>query len=86
VEKIGQVKIKGIIRNAPFIAGMIASCIVIAYSSRTMARNEEWIDTAAITKSIIAVSPMNPWAYNSLAAEYIAQGKNFIRRSAIFRL
>lgn len=75
IEKIGKIRFKGLIENGSMLASIIAAAVVIAYSSRTMARNEDWNDTATITKSIIAVSPMNPWAYGALATVYLSRGK-----------
>jgi len=53
-------------RLAIFVAGII----VLAYSMRTMARNEDWKDAITISRSIVRVSPVNPWAYASLGSAY----------------
>jgi tetratricopeptide (TPR) repeat protein len=76
LEKTGAFRLKGILDNARIIAAILAVTIIAAYASRTIARNEDWGDEMAITRSIIEVSPMNPWAYNALAAVYLSKGKN----------
>jgi len=76
IERLGAIKLKGIVENGRGVAGLLAVAVVIAYSARTVARNEDWRDMMILTRSIIAVSPMNPWAYNALAAAYLSQGKN----------
>lgn len=75
IERMGAIKLKGVIKNGSAIACITATAIIIAYASRTIARNEDWSNTATITRSIIAVSPMNPWAYSAMATVYLASGK-----------
>ena len=76
VAKIGTININGIIDNGKALASLVAACIVIAYSAKTIARNEDWKNAATLTRSIIAVSPMNPWAYNALGSVYLSEGKS----------
>jgi len=57
------------------LAAILAAALVIAYSARTMARNEDWKDVVSLSKSILAVSPLNPWGYTSLGTAYLAQDR-----------
>lgn len=53
---------------------VIAALIVIFYSARTIIRNEEWKDAVTISRSIIKVSPLNPWGLTSLGAAQMGKG------------
>ncbi len=56
-----------------FIAVVLAALLFVAYSARTMARNEDWKDSLTITNSILKITPLNPWALASLGAAYSGQ-------------
>lgn len=56
-------------RSKPIVVSFaVASAILMAYSARTMARNDEWKDGIAISESILRVNPLNPWALTSLGS------------------
>lgn len=71
IMRIKSVRIPGILENGRVIAAIMAIALVAAYSARTIARNEEWQSAVTMSKSIIAVSPLNPWGYTSLGAAYL---------------
>ncbi len=48
----------------------IAVMLVLAYSARTMMRNEDWKSQIAVTKSILKIDPLNPWGLTTLGAAY----------------
>lgn len=56
------------------IALFLAGVIVIAYSLRTLCRNEDWKDTVTISKKTVEASPLNSWALSSLGVYYINKG------------
>jgi len=57
------------------LAIIIAAALVLAYSVRTMMRNEDWKNPIAITSSILKIDPLNPWALTALGAAYSDQGQ-----------
>jgi len=57
------------------IAVILAVSVAAIYSVRTIIRNEDWVSPAAISRSIIKVSPLNSWAYASLASALIGAGR-----------
>lgn len=61
----------GILKTAVYA---LAVAIVIFYSLRTVARNEDWKDPISISKNIVEVYPLNPWGYASLGSAYLAKG------------
>ncbi|MCX5679304.1 MAG: tetratricopeptide repeat protein [Candidatus Omnitrophica bacterium] len=48
-----------------------AVSIVIIYGFLTMVRNGDWRDSVFLAKSVIKVSPQNPWGYTCLGAAYL---------------
>ncbi len=80
IEKIGRMKFKPFAKREKIITGLIAATIILLYSLRTMVRNEDWKDAVSISKSIIKVSPLNPWGYTSLGTAYL--GKEYYEEAA----
>lgn len=68
-----RAKMKNIAR---ITAVCIASALISGYSIRTMMRNEDWKDSVSITKSILKIAPLNPWAFTSLGASYAAEERH----------
>ena len=57
------------------LAAIFLAALVIAFGARTFARNEDWKDPVSISKSILAVSPLNPWGYTSLGSAYLGKDR-----------
>lgn len=57
---------------------LLAVSILIAYSSKTIERNEEWRDARLLSEALIKVSPSNAWAYSSLGVTELSR-KNYDR-------
>jgi len=57
------------------IAMAAAVSIVIIYGLFTVIRNEDWKDPILLAKSIIRVSPQNPWGYTCLGSAYLGDEK-----------
>ncbi len=73
VERIGRTGVFN--KKRVFVTSLIAFIIILFYSSRTMIRNEDWKDAVTISKSIVAVSPLNPWGFTSLGTAYLEEEK-----------
>lgn len=58
-------------KRKKMIAMAAAVSIVIIYGLLTMIRNEDWRDPVLLAKSIIKVSPQNPWGYSCLGSAYL---------------
>ncbi|MFH1190308.1 MAG: tetratricopeptide repeat protein [Candidatus Omnitrophota bacterium] len=56
-------------------ATAIAVIIVLLYSAKTMARNEDWKNQIAASASILKMDPLNPWALTTLGAAYSDRGE-----------
>ena len=60
-------------KGARTAAVILATILVCLYGVRTMARNTDWKDSMTITKSILKVDPLNPWALMALGVAYSAE-------------
>jgi tetratricopeptide (TPR) repeat protein len=61
---------------ARMAAVSVTAVLIIACSARTMIRNEDWKDAVSITRSILKIDPLNPWAFTSLGAAYSGQERH----------
>jgi tetratricopeptide (TPR) repeat protein len=76
IERVGLIGFKKKSKAARSAAIAIAAALVVSYSIRTMMRNEDWKDSVSITRSILKVTPLNPWAFTSLGAAYSGQERH----------
>lgn len=60
-------------RQTKAIAMAAAVAITVIYAVFTMARNEDWRDPVLLAKSVIRVSPQNPWGYTCLGSAYLGE-------------
>ncbi|MBN2453122.1 MAG: tetratricopeptide repeat protein [Candidatus Omnitrophica bacterium] len=73
LERIAQVHAprRGVLfRRASVI---LAAMLILFYSARTMARNEDWKSSEALSESMLRIDPLNPWALMSLGVAYSTQ-------------
>jgi len=68
IKRLGEVAARRWKDSRRVVSVVVAAVILLAYSGRTMARNEEWKDGVTISESILKVSPLNPWAMTSLGS------------------
>ena len=68
----GCAALKGKIRSITVLA---LTLLIIGYSAKTVARNDEWARFDSISKSIIAASPSNPWGLVSVGLAEVDRGK-----------
>lgn len=73
IDRIRGIKTKAFSKIGLSLAILTATALIISYSLRTMVRNEDWKDAIAISKSIIKISPLNPWGYTSLGTAYLGR-------------
>ncbi|MDP2912536.1 MAG: hypothetical protein Q8N91_00825, partial [Candidatus Omnitrophota bacterium] len=60
-------------KRGRLVANAAAIALILAYSMRTVARNEDWKDPITVTERIVELYPLNPWALTTLATLYLEE-------------
>lgn len=71
----GEFAVQGGISGRKAAALIIAASIIMAYSARTIARNEDWKSALTLSMKAVKVFPLNPWALSSLGGSLAEKGR-----------
>jgi tetratricopeptide (TPR) repeat protein len=76
IERIGLIGFKQKKQSVRIIAVALAAVLVVSYSVRTIIRNEDWKNSLTLSRSILKIMPLNPWALASLGEAYASRQRN----------
>jgi tetratricopeptide (TPR) repeat protein len=76
IERIGLLGFKEKNRSARIAAAALAAVLIVSYSVRTIVRNEDWKNSFALSRAILKITPLNPWALASLGEAYTSRQRN----------